>query len=232
MTVLRHALPAAGALAAAALADARATLAAGGLLVVPSESSYGLAVDPRSALGVAAIYALKAREAGKPLPVVVADRQQIAALGADPSDPGLELAAAAWPAALSVLLPLHASDRDLPAAAGTGAVAVRVPDHRGLRGLLVALGHPLTATSANPSGAPPLVDPDAVVAWLTAASCPRAVLLDAGVLPGGLPSTLFRLVDGRLDVLRRGRHPVEALTAALGSTVRLAPDRAVTVADV
>ncbi len=118
------------------------------VIALPTESSYGLAVDPRSAEGVERIFRLKGRAPDQPLPVVAADRAQIEALGTSLDDPVLDRLADLWPAPLTLLLPLR---NDLPAAAGTGRLAVRVPAHERLRGLLSSLGRPLTATSANRS---------------------------------------------------------------------------------
>lgn len=183
---------------AADLADA---LASGAVLAIPTESSYGLAVDPSDAAAVAQLFELKGREARKPLPVVAANVGQIAALGATPDAPGLAWAAERWPAALSILLPL---ERPLAAAMGEPTVAVRIPDHAGLRALLEALGRPLTATSANPSGAPPYLDPEELAGWLESRGA-AAVVVDAGRLPGGAPSTLVEWRDGAPRVLRPGR---------------------------
>lgn len=189
-----------------------ATLARGGLLAIPTESSYGLGVDPRDAAGVEAIYRLKGRERGKPLPVVAAGRAQIEALGVAADEPLLAWAEGHWPAALTVVLPIG---RPLPAAAGEPTIAVRVPAHAGLRALLGELGHALTATSANPSGEDPYLDPDAVAAWLAAAEAP-AVVVDGGALPGGPPSTLVRYAGGQIEVLRAGRVDVASLDLPRG----------------
>ena len=106
-----------------------------------------------------------------------------------------------WPAALTVVAPLRAG-LSVPAAAGGDTLAVRVPDHDRLRTLLQALGHPLTATSANRSGEPPRV------AWRTS----NRFLGDSGALvvggertPGGLASTVVSWSSAGLRVLRRGR---------------------------
>ena len=184
-----------------------AVLARGGVLAIPTESSYGLAVDPRDAAGVEAIFRLKGRERGKPLPVVAADRAQIEALGVATDEPALAWAERHWPAALSVVLPLA---RALPASGGEATIAVRVPADTGLRALLGERGHALTATSANPSGEDPYLDPDAVAAWLAAAGAP-ALVVDGGALPGGPPSTLVRYVGGVVELLRAGRVDVAAL---------------------
>lgn len=187
------------------------TLAAGGIVVVPTESSYALAVDPRDAAGVEAVVSLKERDARKPLPVVVADLEQLQCLGVRPGQPALRLAGF-WPAPLSLVL---ATDRSWPAAAGEFSLAVRVPAHRRLRELLRRLGRPLTATSANRSGEPALTDPAAVASLLAGR---RAVLVDEGILVGGLPSTLVGVESaGAVRVLRRGAFDPALLPATISA---------------
>lgn len=172
----------------------------GAILAVPTESSYGLAVDPRDAAAVAGVFEAKGRAAAEPLPVIAADRAQILALGVDAADPALDWALARWPAALSVVLDLAAP---LAATAGEPTVAVRIPAHEGLRRLLAEVGRALTATSANPSGAAPYLEADRVADWLRGRD---AIVVDAGTLPGGPPSTLVRWrTGGAVEVLRRGR---------------------------
>ena len=187
----------------------RQLLRAGGFLAIPTESSYGLAADPCSTTGVEEIYSLKGRDAGMPLPVVAADVEQVVGLGIDRTSPALQVAREAWPAPLSVLFAVS----EPPAAAAGGAtLAVRVPAHARLRGLLQAVGFPLTATSANRSGDEPILDPKALESLL--ADRP-AILIDDGVLPGGLPSTLVDWRDGDLRILRPGAFPSDLLPAKL-----------------
>lgn len=187
------------------LQELAGVLARGGVLAVPTESSYALATDPRSAAGVDLVYRIKGRPAGRPLPIVAADRRQIESLGARIRAGLEERLAAIWPAPLSLVLPLR---RPIPAAAGGSTLAVRVPAHAGLLSLLARLDTPLTATSLNRSGAAPMVDPAAAVELLTGYD---ARIVDDGVLPGGMPSTLVRVEDGRVVVLREGRYPVDEL---------------------
>jgi L-threonylcarbamoyladenylate synthase len=173
----------------------------GGIIAVPTESSYGLAVDPCNPKGVRAVYELKGRPASAALPVAVAHRDQLMSLGIAVLAPGLDRLLALWPAALTAVLPL-APGTTLPAADGsTGTVAVRIPDHPSLRRLLEELG-PLTVTSANRSGEPPVTDPDAVAALLAGWD---GAVVDEGVLPGGPPSTLVQWRDHGWAVLRGGR---------------------------
>jgi L-threonylcarbamoyladenylate synthase len=178
------------------------------VLAIPTESSYGLAVDPRNAEGIARVYGLKGRDGSKALPLVAADRAQIDALGLDtgPLDrPELApLVARGWPGPLSVVLALAGPDGALHGGAPDGTWAVRIPGHDGLRELLAGVGRALTATSANRSGEPPLLDPDGAAALLAGLPEGAAAVIDGGVLPGGPPSTLIRLSDGRVEVLRAG----------------------------
>jgi L-threonylcarbamoyladenylate synthase len=190
----------------------REVLARGGLLAIPTESSYGLAADPRSPRGVAAVYRIKERAAGKPLPVVVADLGQLAGLGIDPDLPILIPLSACWPGALTAVLPLARSAAAIPAAAGGRTLAVRIPGHAGLRRLLSALGHGLTATSANRSGGEPVVDPEAAAGLLAGED---AMIVDGGVLPGGMASTLVAIEESGPVVLRAGRFPVKRLRECL-----------------
>lgn len=187
----------------------RELLRRGGVLAIPTESSYGLGADPRNRKGVEAIYRIKGREPRKALPVVVADLEQLAGLGIDPDLSILKPLSACWPGPLTVVLPM--SD-EIPASAGEPALAVRIPGHEGLRGLLAALGHGLTATSANLSGEEPVLDPRGAADLLAGED---AVVVDGGVLPGGPPSTLVAIEEGGPVVLRTGRYPVERLREVL-----------------
>ena len=191
------------------VAPLRDLLARGGVLAIPTESSYGLGADPRNPVGVEAVDRIKGRERGKALPVVVADLAQLADLGIDPDLPILEPLSACWPGPLTVLLPLA---RPLPAAAGEPALAVRIPGHDGLRRLLAELGHGLTATSANRSGGAPVLDPEAAAELLAGED---AAVVDGGILSGGLPSTLVAIEEAGPVVLRSGSFPVERLRAQL-----------------
>lgn len=198
------------------VAPLAALLGRGGLLAVPTESSYALAADPRNPRGVAAVYRIKEREAGKPLPVVVAGVDQLAGLGIDPDLPILALLARAWPGPLTAVLPLT---RPLPAAAGFRSLAVRVPGHARLRTLLRELDMGLTATSANPSGGAPATTPGAAAALLAGED---AGLVDDGALPGGPPSTLVRWTPAGLEVLRAGSFAGPPLAELLAASRGLA----------
>lgn len=187
----------------------RDLLRRGGVLAIPTESSYGLGADPRNPAGVETVYRIKGREAGKPLPVVVADRAQLGGLGIDSGLPILDALFACWPGPLTAVLPLA---QPLPASAGGDRLAVRVPGHAGLRALLAEVGHGLTATSANRSGGAPILDPAELPELLAGE---EAVVVDGGVLPGGPPSTLLAIEESGPVVLRTGSYPVDRLRELL-----------------
>jgi L-threonylcarbamoyladenylate synthase len=181
----------------AAVAAARAALDGHGVIATPTETFYGLSVNPADARAVACLVALKGRSADKRMLVVGASLEQIGEL--------VEIAPAirrwldgVWPAPLSVVLPAR---RRLAAAGAT--LAVRVPDHALLRALLERTG-PLTSTSANRSGDPPPTSADEVAG---AFGDRIDLLLDGGATPGGLASTLIDATGNDLRVVRAGAWP-------------------------
>ena len=196
----------------AAVGAAARAVQRGGIVAMPTDTLYGLAVSPFNATALEAIRRLKERPSDRAIPLVAADVEQIAAtLGVLPMLARL-LAARFWPGPLTMLM--SAPER-LPAevTGGTGRVGVRVPAHAVTRALCAACGMPLTATSANKSGQPATNDPDAVAASLGAGI---DVLLDAGVSPGGPPSTIIDVTDATPRVIRQGAIPWESIQSCLG----------------
>ncbi len=184
------------------------------LLFVPSESSYGIAVDPRNPKGVAAVYAVKERDAGKPLLVVIDRAEQLKVLGVDvEAAPVRRLVERVWPAPVTAILP---TDRRLAASAGGRTIAVRIPAHVGLRRLLSELDMPLTATSANLSGASPVLEPRELERLF-----PRVdgLVVDEGRLPGGPPSTLVEPTENGWRLRRVGGVSRSRLQELLGQPV-------------
>lgn len=192
----------------------------GGVLAIPTESSYGLAVDPRNRTGVEAVFAIKQRPADQPLPIVVANLKQIEDLGGSFPSALSRSMATAWPAPLTLLLPLAGP---LPAAAGSGRAGFRVPAHAGLRELLGVLGTGLSATSANRSGETPIVDPSELAALLERAD---AVIVDGGRLRGGAPSTVVGFEEDGMQIVRQGSFAVEKYISFSAPSVEISVDDA------
>jgi tRNA threonylcarbamoyl adenosine modification protein (Sua5/YciO/YrdC/YwlC family) len=171
------------------------TVAGGGVLLLPTESYYGLGSDPRSEAGVARVFSMKERPPELGLPVLCADWQQLESLVVVPKRFRTKLSRL-WPAALTVVLPTVS---DLPAAQ-RGTLAVRIPAHPELRALLYGVG-PLTGTSANRHGDQPSTTVDGALASLAEAP---DLGLDAGATAGGEVSTLVDLSGGEPEILRPG----------------------------
>lgn len=183
---------------ATGIAAAVSVLRAGGVVAFPTDTVYGLAVDPRSDAAIARLFALKGRDARAAVPFVIADLEQ-AMLAGEFGPRERRLAEAFWPGPLSIVIPPRAAIAR-SALGGERTVAVRVPAHAVARQLAAAFGFAVTATSANASGRPAAVSADDVARALPAVD----LLLDAGDAPGGPPSTIVGFDrDGPL-LLRAG----------------------------
>ena len=198
-------LPAASPEAWQQAADA---LRRGQLVVLPTDTVYGLAAWPWEAAAVAHLYAAKVRPEAKAIPVLVGETAHLAAVAADLPPCAERLAARFWPGALTLVVPKHP---DLPAALSPyPTVGVRMPNHPAALGLLRLTG-PLAVTSANLSGQPPARTAAEAAAQLGEAV---AVVLDAGPAPGGQPSTVADCTVTPPRVLRPGPIGEAALRAA------------------
>jgi L-threonylcarbamoyladenylate synthase len=187
-----------------------AALAGGGLVVFPTESVYGLGADARSAEAVGRLIAVRGREAGKPILVLVRDLEMAATVGVEVSRAARRLAARFWPGPLTLVLPVRPGLPG-PLTAGTGTLGIRVPAHPTARALVAGLGGPVTAPSANPPGAdPPRTRAEARAYFGEAIAC----YVDGGALPGGA-STVAALDGDRVRVLRAGPVRADQLQAAL-----------------
>lgn len=195
-------------------APAAAALREGHLVILPTETVYGLAADAGNPRAVASLYAAKGRPAFNPLIAHVADveaARRIAVFGPEAEI----LAAAFWPGPLTLVLPARPGGAvcDL-ARAGLDTVAVRVPAHPLALKVLRAFGGPVAAPSANRSGRP---SPTTLAAALDETGEAVAIALDGGPCEVGLESTVVALLDTP-RLLRPGgitRDQVEALIGPL-----------------
>ena len=186
-------------------------LARGELAVFPTETLYGLGADACSEAAVERLVAVRGREAGKPILVLVRDVAMAERVVAEVSDEARRLAARFWPGPLTLVLPAKPG---LPAAltAGSGTIGVRAPGHPVAAAIVDGLGGPVTAPSANPPGAEPPRRLDEARAYF---GDRVGVYVDGGALPGG-GSTVASVEGGELRVLRAGAVSEAALRAALG----------------
>lgn len=192
-------------------------LAAGGIVAVASETVYGLAADAANGEAVARIYAAKGRPSFNPLICHVsgmAMAQQIAEVG----PVAQRLAAHFWPGPLTMVLPVReGAALSSLVTAGLPTVAVRHPAHPAMLALIAAAGGPLAAPSANASGTISPTRADHVAASLGGRI---DLILDAGATPQGIESTIVKVADDGLILLRPGPITAEALATASGLPVR------------
>jgi len=192
------------------LTAAVAHLRGGGIVVYPTGSVLAAGVVATDARAVARLATLEARPAAKPFGVIVADRADLAPLGLTLGELERRLAERFWPGALSLVLTVPAGS-PLAAAYPGATVAVRIPAHPIARGLARALGGPLTATSANRSGSPPVT----TAAGLDPGWRAAGVLILPGDASGLAPSTVADCRTGEVIIVRPGRLPGELLAAFL-----------------
>lgn len=201
---------------AAAFREAAAILSRGGLVAHPTETLYGLAVDPWNPEGLARLARLKGREAGAGFILIAADGAQAAGLVAQPP-PALyaELSGAFWPGPLTLVIP-PAPGAPAGVAGPGGGIAVRVTPDPVAQALLRSAGQALTSTSANRSGATPASSAAGVLAALGEAV---DLILDGGAREGGVPSTLVDLTGPAPRLLREGAVGRERLREATGGVI-------------
>jgi L-threonylcarbamoyladenylate synthase len=181
------------------VADAAAAIRRGEIVAYPTETYYGLAVDALDAAALERLFALKGRGENKASALLVADLAMFVELCTEVPPRAVALAKAHWPGPLTLALPARAGLP--PAIVNDGCVAARVSSHRIAQALVAAVGRPITATSANPSGAPPVTRARDLLSLFPDRDFH---LLDGGETPGGAPSTLVRVRGDEVTVLRPG----------------------------
>ena len=181
----------------------------GGVVALPTETYYGLGVNPFDEKAVARLLSVKEREPGKPILILLGSLEQLESCVTEVPPAASVLIEAFWPGPLTLVLPARpALPKNL--SAGTGMVGVRLSSCRPLTDLLQRIG-PLTGTSANRTGHPPVCTAEAVQEQLRHA---LDLIVDAGPTPGGLPSTVVE-VQASLRIIREGAIAPAALEAAL-----------------
>lgn len=182
----------------------------GGIVAYPTDTLYGLAVDPRDETAVARLFTAKGREGSMAIPLIASSTDQ--ALGAAALTPTeLALARRFWPGPLTIVTAAKTS-LVRSVLGGGSTVAIRVPSHPVARAIAAAFGFCITATSANRSGeaAAPHADgiSDALASQID-------LLLDAGEVTGGLPSTIVEIGTAGPRLVRAGAVPWERVLESL-----------------
>ena len=196
-------------------AAAAEVLRSGGIVALPTDTVYGIAIALATPGGVEALFAAKQRPPDKGIMLLLADAAQAPEIGQWPPA-AAALAAAFWPGGLTVIVPQR-PDVPLPAAltAGTATIGLRVPDHPAPRALAAAVG-PIPTTSANVSGVPEARDAAEIVEQLGDAI---ALVLDGGPAHGGPASTVVDCTVEPPRILRVGAVSVADVERVLGRSV-------------
>lgn len=200
-----------------ALEPALALLRAGDVVAIPTETVYGLAGDATNGAAVARIYEAKGRPRFNPLIAHVSDMEMAERIGRfDPLS--RRLAETFWPGPLTLVVPLKPDAGIHPlVTAGLDTIALRMPRGFGAK-LIAALGSPLAAPSANTSGRISSTSAEAVAADL---GTRIRLVVDDGATPVGLESTILKVEDGKVRLLRPG-----GVTAAeIGAATGMRPER-------
>ena len=169
----------------------------GGVAVIPTDTVYGLAARPDFPEAVDRLYTIKGRELKKPIALLASDIAAIERFGYPIEGKARELAEKHWPGALTLVV-------GRPSSPGASArqEGFRIPDHAETRELIAACGGVLRVTSANLSGQRPATDAPQALADVGLSA---DYVVDDGVSPGGVPSTVVRVnADGSLEVIRAG----------------------------
>jgi L-threonylcarbamoyladenylate synthase len=196
-----------------AVDQALQALKQGGLIVFPTDTVYGVGASVRLPGAVARLYVAKGRPLERAIPVLVSSKEAAIQLASRVPEPARRLMAQFWPGPLTIVLPA-AGWLPEEIVRDTGGVGVRMPDHPIALELIERSGGALATTSANRSG-----ESETRSGQAAAESIGDRVnlVLDGGISPGGVPSTVVRVFadDGSFEVLREGAIARDEIATAL-----------------
>lgn len=190
-----------------------ATAAAGGPVIFPTDTVYGLGARADREAAARRVYEVKGRPAHLALPVLVGSVAGARRVAAEWPEAAQRLAAAFWPGPLTIVV-RRREDLSPLVTGGADTVGVRQPDYAPLLEWLEACDFPLAVTSANPSGAAPAVRAEDLPGELVAAV---DLVLDGGPCPGGIPSTVVDVTSPLPRVLRPGPISEQEIIDALAN---------------
>jgi L-threonylcarbamoyladenylate synthase len=179
---------------------AAVAIKAGSLLAFRTDTFYGLGADPLNRGALQELRALKGREDGKPILLVISDASEVERFGARRAKLLDAVSARHWPGALTLVVAARA---DLPPelTAGTGTIGLRLPDDEDVRALVRECGGALTATSANPAGELPARTAEDVARFFPDG---LALIIDGGATHTEEPSTVLDVSHDEARLIREG----------------------------
>lgn len=187
----------------------------GGIVVFPTDTVYGVGAHAFMDDAVSKLYQVKERPRERAIALLIADAQDMAILASPVPQAAWQLAERFWPGGLTLVLPKAPSLATL-ATAGGDTVALRIPNHPFALALIHALGAPLAATSANPTGMP---SPTTAHQAREQLGNRVDLVVDGGRCLGGVESTVLDLSGPEPRILREGAISPGQLRAALNSLV-------------
>jgi len=193
----------------AVIREAAELIRRGLVVAYPTDTLYGLAVDPRNAGAVKRLFELKGRPETSALTLIAADLAHVRAAG-EMTTAAERLAERWWPGPLTIVVRARAIlAREM--LAGGETVGIRIPDHAAAIALARDIGFPIAATSANRSGGAPASTAEAVVEALPDVDA----IVDAGPARGGPPSTIVDASATAVTLLRQGVVPWDKVLRSL-----------------
>jgi len=188
------------------IAAAADVLRQGGLIVIPTDTVYGVAAHPENPRAVEMLCCAKGRPDGKPIPILASDLVKIENMKAHLGKNARTLARLFWPGPLTIVLPVN-----------DGWEGFRIPDYPVTLAVIKAAGGLLRVTSANLSGRRPALTADEALRELQGSI---TLAIDSGPAPGGVPSTVVKIIEENISVLREGAIPASAIYAASPAAAR------------
>ena len=208
--------------AARAIAEAIRVIQAGGVIIYPTETLYGLGANPNDPAAMERLYAIKGREAARPIPFLIKDREMLAALVEEVPPAAVKLMERYWPGPLTLIF---RAGEGLPLAMrGTAnTIGLRISAHPVAQRICAQLNGPLTATSANRSGEEDLVDAERIAGVLGDLV---DLIIDSGTVPG-IGSTVVDVTIAPPRIVRQGIMSIEFVRKG-ASNGKIVQDRGVT----
>lgn len=186
----------------------------GEVIAYPTETFYGLGADAGNPAAVDRIFDIKGRDQKNPIPLIIGRIGMLDKLVAEIPADAARLMEEFWPGPLTLVFSA-ASSINPALTGGSGKIGIRLSSHPLARIMSEGISGPLTATSANLSGAAECVSASEVVLGLNDRI---STVVDGGETPGGLGSTVIDMTASPARVFRRGAVPVQAIEGILGKT--------------
>lgn len=197
-----------------AINEAVAVLSAGGIIICPTDTLYGIGCNALDGVAVRKIFEIKSRPLSKPLPIIVRNIKWAKELAyvKKRNDKVLEKV---WPGRVTVVLPKKEIIPDI-VTSGTKTVGIRVPDYPLTEQLLKSFGYPIALTSANISGEEPVRDINEIIEIFSRRLTRQPdLILDVGILSKSEPSAVLDLTSDKPKILRIGPSKPEQLLKLL-----------------